>query len=101
MLLEIVDGADNGFVEGSVRDGSRVLRVRTADAATTVAAVALAARDQTGWLPQVFLPWTDNRPAAEFARFLVFGTGEVTLRTRKILRRAEPDAARRPTVHVG
>jgi len=34
-------------------------------------------------------------------RFLLSDSGHVAPVTREILRRAEPDASRRPTVHVG
>ena len=59
-------------------------------------------RDQTGQLPQIYFTWTDDHPLAQLIRFLVWGgVGEVPVRTREILWRAEPDPARRPKVHVG
>jgi hypothetical protein len=96
-----VDDDPVQVVAGFLRDGDRVLRIRASNAAATIAAVALLLRDLTGRRPQIYLPWPDRHPLTEFAGFVFFGVGEVALRTRMILHRAEPDAVRRPTVHVG
>jgi hypothetical protein len=83
-------------VTGHLRHGYRMLRVASPDVAGAVAAVLLPIRDQTGQLPRVYFTWTEDHPLAQLIRFLVLGVGEVTLRTREIRWRAEPDPARRP-----
>ena len=51
--------------------------------------------------PDVYFEWCEGNPLANLLRFLFVGEGEVAPVTREILRRAEPDLAARPHVHVG
>ncbi|KQQ44127.1 amino acid transporter [Nocardioides sp. Leaf307] len=89
-------------VRGSVRHGSRrVLTLESSTVPNALAALLLHARDTTGVTPHIFFEWTEGNPVLQFLRFLVFGVGEVAPVTREVLRRAEPDRARRPHVHVG
>jgi hypothetical protein len=106
LFLEVaqLDGAEPAAeltVVGELRHGYRVLRVVSPDVASTVAAVLLHIRDRTGRLPRVYFTWGDDHPLVRLIRFVVFGAGEVPLLTREILWRAEPDPARRPSVHAG
>jgi hypothetical protein len=88
-------------VRGEIHDGQRVLTVAGSSVPTVLAALVLHVRDLTGRRPHLYFGWTEGSPAANFLRYLVLGQGEVAPVTREILRRAEPDRARRPHVHVG
>jgi hypothetical protein len=75
--------------------------VESAVAPNTIAAVLMELRDRTGQVPHASFNWTEGHPVNHLLRFLVFGNGEVAPLTREVLRRAEPDPALRPHVHVG
>jgi hypothetical protein len=79
----------------------RVMTVTAPSVPNALAALALRIRDDTGAVPHVYFEWTEGNPVHQFLRFLLFGSGEVAPVTREVLRRAEPDLARRPRVHVG
>jgi hypothetical protein len=79
----------------------RVLTFSSSTVPNALAALLLAVRDQTQRLPHIYFEWSEGNPAANLVRFLFFGVGEVAPVTREIIRRAEPDRARRPHVHVG
>lgn len=89
-------------VRGSIRHGRhRVLTVRAATIPNALAALALDVRDRWEVRPHLYFEWTEGSPIAQLARFLLFGSGEVAPLTREVIRRAEPDPARRPHVHAG
>lgn len=89
-------------VHGSIRHGRhRVLTVRAATIPNALAALALDVRDRWEVRPHLYFEWTEGSPIAQLARFLLFGSGEVAPLTREVIRRAEPDPARRPHVHAG
>ncbi|GAA4082443.1 APC family permease [Streptomyces sp. NPDC048491] len=88
-------------VHGDEKHGVRRLRVEGAVVPNTIAAVMMELRDRTGEVPHAYFNWTEGHPLSHLLRFLVFGDGEVAPVTREVLRRAEPDLARRPRVHVG
>jgi hypothetical protein len=66
-----------------------------------LAALLLDLRDHTGVRPHIYFEWTEGNPVAHLLKFLLFGAGEVAPITREVLRRAEPDRARRPHLHAG
>jgi len=115
---DLSDDTDVVFVEVTVTDPSdfterlevhgevmhrehRVLTLTASSVPSAMAALLLHVRDSTGTLPHVYFEWTEGNPVPNFVRFLLFGVGEVAPVTREVLRRAEPDRARRPHVHVG
>ena len=115
---DLPDDADVVFVEVTVTDPSdfesrldvhgrvmhghhRVLTMESSSVPNALAALLLHVRDVTGVTPHIYFEWTEGNPAANFARFLLFGSGEVAPVTREVLRRNEPRRGRRPHVHVG
>lgn len=106
LFLEVVvtnssDFATDLLVEGTERGGYQVLTVHSPAVPNSIAAVLLAIRDRTALHPNIYFEWTEGNPVTNFLRFLVIGQGEIAPVTREVLRRAEPDRARRPHVHVG
>jgi hypothetical protein len=88
-----------GHVLGEVYDGRRILRAAGRDVPAAVAAVLFAARDHTGVVPRLSCAWPDHHPLAEFVGLADPSSMSVP-RLRALLRRAEPDAALRPVVHI-
>ncbi|MET8472864.1 amino acid transporter [Streptomyces sp. NPDC006422] len=95
------DFTEDLLVHGDEKHGVRRLRVRGPGVPNTAAAVLMDLRERTGGVPHAYFNWTEGHPLGHLLRFLVFGDGEVAPVTREVLRRAEPDPARRPRVHVG
>ncbi|MDQ2682852.1 MAG: amino acid transporter [Chloroflexota bacterium] len=88
-------------VEGEEIEGYQILRATGASVPNTIAAVLLAIRDRTGIRPHVYFGWAEGNPLRFLARFILFGEGDIAPVTREVLRKAEPDPARRPAIHVG
>ncbi|TSE00819.1 amino acid transporter [Skermania sp. ID1734] len=99
-ILDASEFSTAMHVRGCEDHGYRILRVDSAAIPNCIAAILLAIRDRTGVIPHVYFEWTEGNPVVNLLRFLFIGEGEVAPVTREVLRRAEPEVARRPHVHV-
>ena len=101
--VELIDPSDFEavlVVRGSEIGGRRVLRTQSPAVPNAIAAVLLAIRDGSGVVPSAFFQWSEGNPIAHLMRYLILGKGDTAPVTREIIREAEPNPKRRPTIHV-
>lgn len=79
----------------------RILRATGASVPNAIAAFLLHVRDVDTQVPHVYFDWSERAPVDNVLRFLLAGEGDIPPLTHEVLRRAEPDEALRPQVHVG
>ena len=81
-------------------EGRYVIKITgAASIAHTLAALALEMA-KVGRPPEVHFGWTDDSPVSGTLGFLLFGEGNVPWIVRDLIRRAEPDEARRPLIII-
>lgn len=101
--VELVDPSEFAsvlVVKGVEVNGRKVLRTQSPAVPNAIAAVLLALRDGSGVVPNAFFQWSEGNPIAHLMRYLILGKGDTAPIVREIIREAEPDPKRRPTIHV-
>lgn len=101
--VEIIDPSEFEevlIVRGVEIGGRRVLRTQSPAVPNAIAAVLFAIRDGSTVVPSAFFQWSEGNPIAHLLRYLILGKGDTAPVTREIIREAEPDQKRRPTIHV-
>jgi hypothetical protein len=88
-------------VRGVEVGGYQVLQAVSSAVPNAIAAFLLHLRDTTGKKPHSYFGWTEGNPVVYVIRYLLFGEGDTAPVTHEILREAEPNLERRPTIHVG
>ncbi len=106
LFLEVRPGdasafRDRLYVTGLRIDRYRILRCTSAAVPNAIAALLLDLRDRTGSLPHAYFGWTEGNPISYLLKFLAFGEGDTAPVAREVLRKAEPNPALRPRIHLG
>lgn len=88
-------------IRGVEIDGYKILRTEAPAVPNAIAGFLMFLRDRTGKIPHVYFGWSEGNPMLYLIRYILFGEGDTAPVTREILRQAEPDPEKRPSVHVG
>ncbi len=89
------------FIKGFDVDGYKILRTKAPAVPNAIAGFLIYLRDTTGKIPHVYFGWSEGNPITYLIRYVLFGEGDTAPVTREILRQAEDDPEKRPSVHVG
>jgi hypothetical protein len=77
-----------------------ILYARSPMVSNSIAALLIDIEKITGRVPHIYFKWREGNPVANIFRFLFLGEGDAAPLTHEVLRKAVPDIAHRPVVHV-
>jgi hypothetical protein len=77
-----------------------ILHARSPMVSNSIAALLIHVENRTGRIPHIYFKWREGNPVANIFRFLFLGEGDAAPLTHEVLRKAVPDLAHRPVVHV-
>lgn len=100
--IDVIDPSDFSevlVVRGLQVERHRILRAE-APAAPNAIAATLLALSVTGARPHCHFEWSEGSPVTHLLRYLLLGRGDTPPVVREIIRRGEPDTAKRPVIHV-
>lgn len=88
------------YVEGHSVGPNRILSARSPVVANAIAALLIELEHRTGNIPHGYFKWKEGNPVFNMVKFIFLGEGDTAPVTHEVLRRAIPDVAHRPVVHV-
>jgi hypothetical protein len=100
-VCDASDFTDVMKVKGCEVDGYKILRAESAAVPNAIAAFLLHLRDKTGKLPHAYFGWSEGNPLSYLFKYIAFGEGDTAPVTHEVLRQAEDDPERRPSIHIG
>jgi hypothetical protein len=68
--------------------------------ANGIGALLLHLRDDKGKIPHAYFNWTEGKPLLYLIHYVLSGEDDAAPVTREVLRKAEPNAQRRPAKHA-
>jgi hypothetical protein len=79
----------------------KILRTKSPAVPNAIAAFLLEIRKTTGKIPHAYFGWSEGNPIQYVFRYIFLGEGDTAPVTREVLRLAEPDPDKRPSIHIG
>ena len=104
-FFEVEPGDSSEFTDTLKVTGERVgkhdiLRARSPVVANAISAMLIHLEQTTGKVPHAYFEWNEGNPVGNLFRFIFLGSGDTAPLAHEVLRRAIPDAKRRPVIHV-